>query len=135
MAQVTVTELAKTVGASTERLLSQMKEAGLPHTSGDEEVSDQEKQTLLAHLKGLHGQSASEPKKITLKRKTISTLKSINRKTVNIEVRKKRTYIKRTDEEIRAQADLENEAKEREAQVKLGEENKGPEIKETDKKT
>ena len=134
MAQVTVTELAKTVGASTERLLSQMKEAGLPHTSGDEEVSDQEKQTLLAHLKGLHGQSASEPKKITLKRKTISTLKSINRKTVNIEVRKKRTYIKRTDEEIRAQADLENEAKEREAQVKLEEENKGPEIKETNKK-
>ena len=134
MAQVTVTELAKTVGASTERLLSQMKEAGLPHTSGDEEVSDQEKQTLLAHLKGLHGQSASEPKKITLKRKTISTLKSINRKTVNIEVRKKRTYIKRTDEEIRAQADLENEAKEREDQVKLEEENKGPEIKETDKK-
>ena len=135
MAQVTVTELAKTVGASTERLLSQMKEAGLPHTSGDEEVSDQEKQTLLAHLKGLHRQSASEPKKITLKRKTTSTLKSINRKTVNIEVRKKRTYIKRTDEEIRAQADLENEAKEREAQVKLEEENKGPEIKETDKKT
>ena len=134
MAQVTVTELSKTVGASTERLLSQMKEAGLPHTSGDEEVSDQEKQTLLAHLKGLHGQSASEPKKITLKRKTISTLKSINRKTVNIEVRKKRTYIKRTDEEIRAQADLENEAKERDAQVKLEEENKGPEIKETDKK-
>jgi len=134
MAQVTVTELAKTVGASTERLLSQMKEAGLPHTLGDEEVSDQEKQTLLAHLKGLHGQSASEPKKITLKRKTISTLKSINRKTVNIEVRKKRTYIKRTDEEIRAQADLENEAKERDAQVKLEEENKGPEIKETDKK-
>lgn len=134
MAQVTVTELAKTVGASTERLLSQMKEAGLPHTSGDEEVSDQEKQTLLAHLKGLHGQSASEPKKITLKRKTISTLKSINRKTVNIEVRKKRTYIKRTDEEIRAQADLENEAKERDAQVKLEEKNKGPEIKETDKK-
>ena len=44
MAQVTVTELAKTVGASTERLLSQMKEAGLPHTLGDEEVSDQEKQ-------------------------------------------------------------------------------------------
>ena len=134
MAQVTVTELAKTVGASTERLLSQMKEAGLPHTLGDEEVSDQEKQTLLAHLKGLHGQSASEPKKITLKRKTISTLKSINRKTVNIEVRKKRTYIKRTDEEIRAQADLENEAKERDAQVKLEEKNKGPEIKETDKK-
>ena len=40
MAQVTVTELAKTVGASIERLLTQMKEAGLPHVSADEEVSD-----------------------------------------------------------------------------------------------
>ncbi len=134
MAQVTVTELAKTVGASTERLLSQMKEAGLPHASGDEEVSDQEKQTLLAYLKGLHGQSASEPKKITLKRKTISTLKSVNRKTVNIEVRKKRTYIKRSDEEIRAQADLENEVKEREAEVKLDVDNIGLEIKDADEK-
>ena len=107
MAEVTVSELAKTVGASVERLLMQMKEAGLSHTSEGASVSDDEKQTLLAYLKGLHGDSAREPKKIVLQRKTLSTLKSGNRKTVNIEVRKKRTYIKRSDEEIQAQVDAE----------------------------
>ena len=107
MAEVTVSELAKTVGAPVERLLTQMKEAGLSHTSEGASVSDDEKQTLLAYLKGLHGESAREPKKIVLQRKTLSTLKSGNRKTVNIEVRKKRTYIKRSDEEIQAQVDAE----------------------------
>jgi translation initiation factor IF-2 len=111
MAQVTVSELAKTVGASVDRLLMQMKEAGLTHTTEDAAVSDEEKQTLLAYLKGLHGESAREPKKITLRRKTLSTLKSGNRKTVNIEVRKKRTYVKRSDEELKAQADAEEQAR------------------------
>jgi translation initiation factor IF-2 len=111
MAQVTVSELAKTVGASVDRLLMQMKEAGLNHTTEDAAVSDEEKQTLLAYLKGLHGESAREPKKITLRRKTLSTLKSGNRKTVNIEVRKKRTYVKRSDEELKAQADAEEQAR------------------------
>ena len=104
MAEVTLSELAKTVGASEERLLLQMKEAGLSHTSADATVSDEEKQTLLGYLKSLHGDSADEPKKITLRRKTVSTLKSGNRRTVNIEVRKKRTYVKRSDEELLAQA-------------------------------
>ena len=104
MAEVTVSELAKTVGASEERLLLQMKEAGLSHTSADATVSDEEKQTLLGYLKSLHGDSADEPKKITLRRKTVSTLKSGNRRTVNIEVRKKRTYVKRSDEELLSQA-------------------------------
>ena len=111
MAQVTVSELAKTVGASVDRLLFQMKEAGLNHTTEDAAVSDEEKQTLLAYLKGLHGESAREPKKITLRRKTLSTLKSGNRKTVNIEVRKKRTYVKRSEEEIKAQAEAEEQAR------------------------
>ena len=110
MAEVTVSELAKTVGASEERLLLQMKEAGLSHTSADATVSDEEKQTLLGYLKSLHGDSTGEPKKITLRRKTVSTLKSGNRKTVNIEVRKKRTYVKRSDEELLAQAQEEAEA-------------------------
>ena len=55
MAEVTVSELAKTVGASVDRLLMQMKEAGLNHSAADATVSDDEKQTLLAYLKGLHG--------------------------------------------------------------------------------
>ena len=97
MAEVTVKELAKTVGASVDRLLMQMKEAGLNHSSADATVSDEEKQILLGYLKGLHGEKSGEPKKIVLRRKTVSTLKSGNRKTVNIEVRKKRTYVKRDD--------------------------------------
>ena len=113
MAEVTVTELAKTVGASVDRLLMQMKDAGLAHESADSSVSDEEKQILLTHLKALHGENSGEPKKITLRRKTLSTLRSGNRKTVNIEVRKKRTYIKRSDEELQAQAEIETEARAR----------------------
>lgn len=113
MAEVTVSELAKSVGASEERLLTQMKEAGLSHKVADEGVSDDEKQILLNYLKNLHGDSGREPKKITLKRKKVETLKtgaSTGKKTVNVEVRKKRTYIKRTDEDIQAQAVAEQES-------------------------
>ena len=98
MAQVTVQQLAETVGASVERLLAQMKDAGLPHTGAEEPVSDEDKQMLLAFLKRSHGESTAAPKRITLKRKTISTLRtggSQGKKTVNVEVRKKRTYVKR----------------------------------------
>lgn len=99
MAQVTVEQLAETVGASVDRLLSQMKDAGLPHASADEAVSEEDKQTLLAHLKKSHGERAGAPKKITLKRKSVSTLRAggAGKRTVNVEVRKKRTYVKRED--------------------------------------
>lgn len=100
MAEVTVSQLAKTVGASVDRLLSQMKEAGLDHHSGDQSVSDEDKQKLLTHLKSSHGASTAAPKRITLKRKTLGTVKaagSQGRKTVSVEVRKKRTYIKRDE--------------------------------------
>jgi len=108
MAEVTVSELAKVVGASVDRLLSQMREAGLSHDAADAPVSDEEKQKLLAYLKSLHGEKAREPKQITLKRKTVSTLKTgAGRKTVNVEVRKKRTYVKRNPEEQVSQADIE----------------------------
>ncbi|MCL4130874.1 UNVERIFIED_CONTAM: hypothetical protein GTU68_032024 [Idotea baltica] len=84
-----------------------MQEAGLPHKAADASVSDEEKQTLLAHLKSLHGEQAREPKQITLKRKTVSTLKTgAGRKTVNVEVRKKRTYVKRNPEELADQVDV-----------------------------
>lgn len=103
MAEVTVSELAKSVGASEERILKQMAEAGLKHTSADALVSDDEKKTLLDHLKASHGEAADVPKKITLKRKTLSTLKTgsgSGRKTVNVEVRKKRTYVKRDEDAV-----------------------------------
>ena len=115
MAEVTVSELAKVVGASEERLLSQMKEAGLDHKKATDKVSDEEKQTLLVYLKTLHGGSNSaQPRKITLNRKKVETLKTSGtggRKTVNVEVRKKRTYVQRSQEEIDAQAKAEEEVK------------------------
>ncbi len=98
MAEVTVSQLAEVVGAPVERLLKQMQEAGLKHSKAEQLVSDEDKQTLLVYLKGSHGEVAEgEPTKITLKRKTISTLKAGSgplKKTVSVEVRKKRTYVK-----------------------------------------
>ena len=113
MAQVTVQQLAETVGASVDRLLTQMKEAGLPHSGAEEAVSEEDKQTLLTFLKRSHGESTSAPKRITLKRKTISTLRtsgSAGRKTVNVEVRKKRTYVKRDAEELQSLAEEETQS-------------------------
>ena len=113
MAQVTVEQLAETVGASVDRLLSQMKDAGLPHVGADEAVSEEDKQTLLTHLKKSHGEKADAPKKITLKRKSVSTLRAggAGKRTVNVEVRKKRTYVKREDLEDGTEAtDAETDA-------------------------
>ena len=107
MAEVTVSQLAEVVGAPVERLLRQMKEAGLSHSAAGQAVSDEDKQTLLTFLKRSHGESAEAPQKITLQRKTLSTLKTgsgAGKKTVNIEVRKKRTYIKRDPAEMAAEA-------------------------------
>ncbi|MFC3115864.1 translation initiation factor IF-2 [Cellvibrio fontiphilus] len=101
MAEVTVNELAKSIGAPVERLLKQMQEAGLHHKNADAKVSDEEKQRLLSFLKTSHGEATSEPTKITLQRKITTTIKTGTgnaKKTVNVEVRKKRTYIKREDE-------------------------------------
>ena len=108
MAEVTVSQLADVVGAPADRLLAQMKQAGLEHSSVEEVVSDEDKQILLSFLKSSHGEeAATAPKKITLKRKTLSTLKastSQGRKTVNVEVRKKRTYVKRDPADLAAEA-------------------------------
>lgn len=113
MAESTVKEFAESVGRPVERLLEQMSEAGLPHKKADQPVSEQDKQTLLNHLKESHGGKAAEPGKITLKRRTTTKLKAgAGKKTVNIEVRKKRTYVKRPEvdqaaEEAQKKADEE----------------------------
>ncbi|WP_444436929.1 translation initiation factor IF-2 [Pseudomonas sp. A6] len=125
MTQVTVKELAKTVDTPVERLLQQMREAGLPHSSAEQVVTDNEKQALLAHLKGSHGDRLEEPRKITLQRKTTSTLRVAGSKTVSVEVRKKKTYVKRSPDEIEAerQRELEEQrAAEEAARVKAEEE-------------
>jgi len=109
MAGVTVKQLADVLGVSPERLLSQLDKAGMTFESPDQTVSDKEKQKLLEFLRGTHGSTqgaSTEPRKVTLRRKTVSELKvpsssqgrTVGRaKTVNVEVRKKRTYVKRSE--------------------------------------
>ncbi len=120
MADVTISELAEVVGVSVDKLLSQIKEAGLSHTKADESISNDDKNTLLQFLRRSHGDSEASvaaPKKITLKRKTVGTLRSASThgrgKTVNVEVRKKRTYVKRSevvDDTAESETELANEA-------------------------
>lgn len=127
MTQVTVKELAQVVDTPVERLLLQMREAGLPHTSAEQVVTDNEKQALLAHLKGSHGERLEEPRKITLQRKTTTTLRVAGSKTISVEVRKKKTYVKRSPDEIEAEKKRELEeqrAAEEAARLKTEEEAK-----------
>lgn len=104
MAEVTVKQLAEDVGAPVDRLLKQIVEAGLKARSENDAVSSDEKQQLLAYLRKTHGEADAEPRKITLKRKTTTTLKAGKAKTVNVEVRKRRTYIKRAELQPEAEA-------------------------------
>ena len=107
MSEVTVKQLAKTVGTSVERLLEQCKEAGLKIDNESTAISDDDKAQLLSFLRNIHGKKESDlgsGKKITLKRKSVSELKvsgggtaGRGAKTVSVEVRKKRTYVKRSD--------------------------------------
>lgn len=124
MPEVTIRQYAEVIGISVDRLIEQLEEAGLVHRSPDEVISDTEKTELLSYLRRKHGKDEkSEPRKITLKRKTISELKvpvtAANRsskarsKTINVEFRKRRTYVKRSvieDEAAERAAELEREA-------------------------
>lgn len=117
MADAKISELAEVVGVSVDKLLSQIKEAGLSHTKADDSISNDDKNTLLQFLRRSHGDaeaSVAAPKKITLKRKTVGTLKAASThgrgKTVNVEVRKKRTYVKRSAVAEDAPEELESEA-------------------------
>ncbi len=103
MADVTVKQLAQTIGVSADRLLGQLKDAGLVFSDAEQMVTEEQKRLLLAHLKRAHGENSEvTPHRITLKRKSISQVKlggsgahdTHRGKTVNIEVRKKRTYVK-----------------------------------------
>lgn len=122
MSEVTVKQLADVVGIPVDRLLLQLGEAGLAMRNPDAVISDTDKVQLLKHLRGSHGGSEvanPEPKKITLKRRTISELKQTGAqgktaKTVNVEVRKRRTYVKRSAVMEDEAARLESELAERE---------------------
>ena len=117
MSEVTVKHLAGIVGIPVERLLSQLHDAGIAVTDPDSQLSEQEKIQLLTYLRRSHGkqdtaEAAAAPSRVTLKRKSVSELRqpavaprspggprtaapAPRAKTVSVEVRKKRVYVKR----------------------------------------
>jgi len=110
-----VKDLAGTVGITAERLVEQLNEAGINVSKPDDQITEEQKQTLLKFLQQRHGKdadsSSSSPKKITLKRKSVSEIKlggaTRGGKSVSVEVRKKRTYVKRSEtEDATAAAEL-----------------------------
>ena len=147
MPEVSVKQYAEVIQIPVERLLEQLEEAGLAGKSADDSISDNEKTELLGYLRRKHGKEyQAGPERITLRRKTLSEIKMpvsgqgnrsrIRSKTVSVEVRKRRTYIKRSvieeealkrvqeAEEQQAKAEAEELARreaEKEAAVKLEE--------------
>ena len=115
MSDMKVKDLADTVGITPERLVDQLNEAGIKVSKPDDLITEDQKQSLLQFLQQRHGKLANEsdasPKKITLKRKSVSEIKlggGTSRqagKSVSVEVRKKRTFVKRTDVETVAPAE------------------------------
>jgi len=106
MSDKTVRQLAEVVKIPLEKLLEQLKEAGLSASTPDDVINEDEKMQLLAHLRKRHGKSEgdeeSSPTRVTLKRRKVSELKQASApgsatKTISVEVRKKKTYIKRTE--------------------------------------
>src|ERR1700732_898452 len=124
MAEVTVSQFAEVLKVPVDRLLVQLDQAGIKVDGTDERLSDDAKLELLTHLRRSHGSgddADAAPRKITLKRKTQQELKLASAqgraRTVNVEVRRQRTYIKRDvlEEQARQQPD-EIDAKRREAE-------------------
>ncbi|KTD65414.1 Translation initiation factor IF-2 [Legionella santicrucis] len=101
MADVTVKQLAQVVGIPVERLLNQLQEAGLSFKDDQQTVNEEQKRILLNHLKrtSLRDTNVS-PERITLRRKSLSQVTighdAYSGKTVNIEVRKKKVFVKRS---------------------------------------
>ena len=128
MSQVTVKQLAEVLGVEVDRLISQLKDAGIEASDPSAAVTNEDKKKLLSYLRTSHGKGVIEdnsgPRKVTLKRKTVSELKvpsggagrgprsrgAAPSRTVNVEVRKKRTYVKRRTIAEQESADPEREA-------------------------
>ncbi|MDD5276427.1 MAG: translation initiation factor IF-2 [Methylovulum sp.] len=110
MSDKTVRQLAEVVKIPLERLLEQLKEAGLSARTPDDVITEDEKMQLLSSLRKRHGkvegEAGSSPKRVTLERRKVMEIKQASvpgssTKTISVEVRKKKTYIKRETEELK----------------------------------
>src|SRR6202035_1838522 len=128
MADVTVAQFAEVLKVPVDRLLQQLDQAGIKVDSAEDMISEDAKHELLTHLqrsnRNGHSKADAPPRKITLRRKSQSELKLASpqgrARTVNVEVRSKRTYVKREvledqarlqQEEIDRQRETEEQAK------------------------
>jgi translation initiation factor IF-2 len=102
MSDKTIRELAEAVKIPLERLIVQLKEAGLPPSAPDDMISDDDQMKLLGHLRNRHGKPSAEaessPRRVTLERRKTIEIKQPNapgntQKTISVEVRKTRAYI------------------------------------------
>ena len=145
MADVTVSQFAEVLKVPVEKLLVQLDQAGIKVQGPNDRISDDAKLELLSHLRRSHGQGSEEvnqtaaPRKITLQRKQQSEIKLAGvtgrARTVNVEVRVKRTYIKRDvlEEQARAAApEIDLKAREIEEAAKLERERRESERLETE---
>ena len=118
MSEIKISDLAKLVGIEVDALFIILKKAKLPQTKPSDSLTDEQKQVLLSFMRGAQSEDGS--RKITLKRKKMGTLKVSSGqgrgKTVNVEVRSKKTYVKRSAEELQKLRE-EEEAKERELEA------------------
>ena len=97
----TVAQFAAELHKSTATLIEQLTSAGVTKASAEDTLSESDKQKLLAYLQASHGTATGERKKITLVKKSTSEIKQADAtgkaRTIQVEVRKKRTFIKRED--------------------------------------
>ena len=107
MAQTSVAQFASELKVPPSVLLEQLRAAGVDKKAPEDSLSEQDKSRLLEHLRKMHG-SAEQKNKITLTRKHTSEIKKADAtgkyRTVQVEVRKKRVFVKRDPAEVAAQA-------------------------------
>ncbi|NOU52465.1 translation initiation factor IF-2 [Pseudoalteromonas sp. JBTF-M23] len=128
MAEVSIEKLAETIDTTVDKLLQQLNDAGI--TKGkDDSVTESEKAQLLDHLSKQHGGKGAEgPERMTLQRKSKSTLSvkgsTGKEKSVSVEVRKKRTYVKKSaiDQQKEQERLAAEEAARKEAELKAQQE-------------
>jgi len=119
MASTTVAQLAAELNRPPAALLEQLKSAGVSKASADDSLTDSDKARLLDHLRSAHGTAATgERKKITLMRKSTSEIKQADSsgkaRTIQVEVRKKRTFVKRDEVAAPVEDTVSAEAREEE---------------------
>jgi translation initiation factor IF-2 len=103
MSSTTVAEFASELKKPTDTLLDQLKAAGVAKSSASDVLTEGDKQKLLSHLQASHGTASPERKKITLVKKSTTEIKQADAtgkaRTIQVEVRKKRTFVKRDEDE------------------------------------